>query len=300
VLRDDGNNDIAHSTLNASIMIDCTVPTYEVNSPVSGGVYQTLPVLDIHFNDNFNIDRAFYQMDGCSGEWTEMWAYNSLSSDTSISWQIPAVAEGSHTIFFKIGDDAGNVNDDSCSAMWSFTYDATPPQFTVLSPMPDRVYYSPPELSIQYQDNLNLDKAYFQINECSGTWSEIWTHNSNSSDTTASWTVPVPVYGDYQIYFKVIDDAGHVNSDTCSYSWDFSYASYTCGDANSDGLVNVSDAVYIINYVFTGGDPPSPLVAGNVNCDIGVNVSDAVWIINYIFVNGNEPCDWDGDGIPDC
>jgi hypothetical protein len=75
---------------------------------------------------------------------------------------------------------------------------------------------------------------------------------------------------------------------------------YTRGDANGDGIVNVSDAVAIINYVFVGGDPPDPIEAGDCNCDDVVNVSDAVWIINYVFVGGNTPCDIDGDGIPDC
>jgi FG-GAP repeat/Dockerin type I domain/FG-GAP-like repeat len=75
---------------------------------------------------------------------------------------------------------------------------------------------------------------------------------------------------------------------------------YTCGDANSDQNVNVSDAVWIINYVFVGGDPPDPLDSGDANCDGTSNVSDAVWIINYVFVGGNEPCDSDGDSIPDC
>jgi photosystem II stability/assembly factor-like uncharacterized protein len=64
-----------------------------------------------------------------------------------------------------------------------------------------------------------------------------------------------------------------------------------CGDANFDATVNVSDAVWIINYVFIGGDPPIPYEAGDVNCDGTVNVSDAVWIINYVFVGGNDPCD---------
>lgn len=73
-----------------------------------------------------------------------------------------------------------------------------------------------------------------------------------------------------------------------------------CGDANSDGSINVSDAVYIINYVFVGGDPPNPLANGDVNCDGSVNVSDAVYIINFVFVGGNPPCDTTGDGIPDC
>jgi hypothetical protein len=71
---------------------------------------------------------------------------------------------------------------------------------------------------------------------------------------------------------------------------DIAYAcDYTCGDANSDGNVNVSDAVYIINYVFVGGNPPFPLAAGDPNGDRSCNVSDAVFIINYIFIGGSDP-----------
>jgi hypothetical protein len=75
---------------------------------------------------------------------------------------------------------------------------------------------------------------------------------------------------------------------------------YICGDANGDHIVNVSDAVAIINYVFVSGDPPDPIESGDCNCDDLCNVSDAVWIINYVFVGGNDPCDTDGDGEPDC
>jgi agmatine/peptidylarginine deiminase len=73
-----------------------------------------------------------------------------------------------------------------------------------------------------------------------------------------------------------------------------------CGDANGDEIVNVSDAVHIINYIFIGGDPPDPPEAGDCNCDENCNISDAVWIINYVFINGNMPCDTSGDGQPDC
>jgi hypothetical protein len=62
------------------------------------------------------------------------------------------------------------------------------------------------------------------------------------------------------------------------------------GDANYDDVVNVSDAVFIINYVFTGGDEPLPVLqAGDANCDFAVNVSDAVYIINYVFTGGDPP-----------
>jgi hypothetical protein len=65
---------------------------------------------------------------------------------------------------------------------------------------------------------------------------------------------------------------------------------YFLADANGDGTINVSDAVYIINYIFIGGPAPDPLLVGDANCDDTVNVSDAVYIINYIFIGGDPPC----------
>ena len=60
-----------------------------------------------------------------------------------------------------------------------------------------------------------------------------------------------------------------------------------CGDANYDSRVNVSDAVYLINYVFSGGDEPDPVLAcGDANDDSTVNVSDAVFLINFVFSGG--------------
>jgi hypothetical protein len=84
------------------------------------------------------------------------------------------------------------------------------------------------------------------------------------------------------------------------HSAHFQKVEYLCGDANDDKIINVSDAVYIINFVFIGGLEPIPYEAGDANCDGVVNVSDAVWIINYVFIGGNEPCDTDGDGEPTC
>ena len=78
------------------------------------------------------------------------------------------------------------------------------------------------------------------------------------------------------------------------------FPDYICGDANADGVVNVSDAVYMVAYVFEGGPEPVPFIAGNANCDSNVNVSDAVYLINYVFSGGAPPCDTNNDGIPDC
>ena len=87
-------------------------------------------------------------------------------------------------------------------------------------------------------------------------------------------------------------DAVLIKNYICNY--------YLCGDCNQDDRVNVSDAVFVINYVFSGGNAPIPYLAGDVNCDTKVNVSDAVYIINYVFSGGYAPCDTDGDGQRDC
>jgi hypothetical protein len=65
---------------------------------------------------------------------------------------------------------------------------------------------------------------------------------------------------------------------------------YVCGDANGDDQISIADAVYMINYVFTGGPAPDPLEAGDANCDGTLNLADAVFIVNHIFAGGPPPC----------
>ncbi len=63
------------------------------------------------------------------------------------------------------------------------------------------------------------------------------------------------------------------------------------GDANYDLTVNVSDAVYLVDYVFRGGPSPEPLMeSGDANCDGSINVADAVTIVRFVFGGGPEPC----------
>lgn len=63
-----------------------------------------------------------------------------------------------------------------------------------------------------------------------------------------------------------------------------------CGDANFDRLVNVSDAVYMIQYIFGGGPAPDQLWRADLNLDEHVTISDVVYLINYVFAAGSAPC----------
>ena len=73
--------------------------------------------------------------------------------------------------------------------------------------------------------------------------------------------------------------------------------SYICGDVNGDGVVDVGDVVYLINYLFKSGPAPSPREAGDVNTDNNVDVGDVVYLINYLFKSGPAPCAGKGEGL---
>ncbi|MEE9443545.1 MAG: M28 family peptidase [candidate division Zixibacteria bacterium] len=76
---------------------------------------------------------------------------------------------------------------------------------------------------------------------------------------------------------------------TQEWTYDFNF-NYIRGDANGDRMVNVGDAVFLINFVFKGGPAPDPIVLGDAFCDSNVNIGDAVYLINHIFKDGPGPC----------
>jgi len=64
----------------------------------------------------------------------------------------------------------------------------------------------------------------------------------------------------------------------------------TTGDVNSNGKIDVSDMVYLINYCYKEGPAPNPLLKGDVTADGLVNAKDIIHLINYLYKNGLPPC----------
>lgn len=61
------------------------------------------------------------------------------------------------------------------------------------------------------------------------------------------------------------------------------------GDVDEDGILDASDVVFVINYLFLRGPAPNPLALGDPNGDCIINTSDVVYLINYLFIGGPEP-----------
>lgn len=82
--------------------------------------------------------------------------------------------------------------------------------------------------------------------------------------------------------------------DATFYVW----PGYFCGDVDGDLSIdpNISDLVFLVNFMFQGGPEPPVMEATDVNCTGGgtPDISDLVYLVSYMFQSGPDlncpPC----------
>lgn len=64
------------------------------------------------------------------------------------------------------------------------------------------------------------------------------------------------------------------------------------GEVNGDGIINLLDILYLIEYKFKSGPAPQPfeVCSGDVDCNCVVNLLDILYLIEYKFKEGPPPC----------
>lgn len=67
------------------------------------------------------------------------------------------------------------------------------------------------------------------------------------------------------------------------------YQTHVSGDANGDGMVTISDVVFLSNYLFYNGPEPYPSAAGDPNEDCLIDTQDMIYLIQYLFHGGPTP-----------
>ncbi len=70
----------------------------------------------------------------------------------------------------------------------------------------------------------------------------------------------------------------------------FRLVQYRRGDSNGDGTVDISDAIDLFNFLFTGrNDPPTCLDAADSNRDNSLDISDAAHLLGFLFRRSSPP-----------
>ncbi|MEA2030535.1 MAG: Ig-like domain-containing protein, partial [candidate division Zixibacteria bacterium] len=88
-----------------------------------------------------------------------------------------------------------------------------------------------------------------------------------------------------QVMFFTSDSIGLADTVMTYYSVETSKR----GDADANSTYNINDIVYLINYLFRGGDEPYPIESGDADMDGGINVSDVVYLVNFLYNAGPRP-----------
>ena len=75
------------------------------------------------------------------------------------------------------------------------------------------------------------------------------------------------------------------------------------GDADADGSNNISDPVYLLAFLFSGGATPTCLKSADSNDSGALEISDAIFQLTFLFAGGDDPPSPSGecgiDGTPD-
>jgi len=66
-------------------------------------------------------------------------------------------------------------------------------------------------------------------------------------------------------------------------------SSFIRGDSNQDSKVDISDSVFIYNYLFQGGTIPKCEDAADINDDGKIDITDPVYLNNYLYKGGPKP-----------
>lgn len=126
------NSIVAPLPAPIALTVDCDDPVLTV-STADGGFYNVAPAINLGATDNCDLDAVYYQIDGCApGGWLALASGLSGGTYGPVNWVLPApdwpaLSEANHCIRFKVTDDNGLGNADSCSFTWCFTKDVTAP-----------------------------------------------------------------------------------------------------------------------------------------------------------------------------
>jgi hypothetical protein len=114
-------------------------------------------------------------------------------------------------------------------------------------------------------------------------------------ETSAMARFTAATLGSYGIELSIEDAAGSASTAQVFIEVTESTV-FLRGDVTSDQVIDISDPVRILGWLFLGDETPGCLAAANANNDGTIDLSDAVAILGYLFLGSTAPA----APFPDC
>ncbi|MEM7261572.1 MAG: LamG domain-containing protein [Planctomycetota bacterium] len=90
-----------------------------------------------------------------------------------------------------------------------------------------------------------------------------------------------------------IDDDNNGDTDcqdeACADRAECAGSNFVRGDADASGAVNITDGIFVLNFLFLGGNDPSCKDAADADDSGAVNITDGIFILNFLFLGGGDP-----------
>lgn len=94
------------------------------------------------------------------------------------------------------------------------------------------------------------------------------------------------------LVFDNTDETGEIDADP-PLGWGAVFTEpssiFHRGDPNNSGTADLSDAIAVFNFLFTGGTTPACMESANTNNDARVDISDGVFLLGFLFLGLASP-----------
>jgi hypothetical protein len=182
-------------------------------------------------------------------------------------------------------DSLGNSKADTIDL---FVLDILPFQAIIINPLNDSYVTGDVPMTASALNPYEISQVAYQYkHQDSVEWKNVLNGTSVEPDSfPIVWQTSGISPGKYSLRAVAKDSAGIADSIPPTIN----VLLYRRGDANGDGITDIGDVVYLVNYLYKHGSAPIPSIAGDVNCDDIVDIGDIVYLINFLFKNGHPPC----------
>ena len=264
----------------------------------------------------FSLSGPWYLHPRCWGAWTEFYQnaeywFNTMGYSTeAVTWPEEAkvrshVQSCSTAMFYELAHGMYTYFVNSCTDITYASYihnwiaDYTKMPFTFLGSCDGMCDVSPLTLSYEFrkgsmENTVTVGYCHLGEPECDDAWVY-----------ALDWQDAIFDYMNQEYAVKAAFDQALADYPMCvdcmRFVGDENFSvvpvvrrcgpEFIRGDVNGDGVIDIADVVYLINYLCIDGPAPDPLEAGDANCDEVVDIADVVYLINYLFIGGPPPCD---------